>query len=109
MRAHPEVWIHDEAFSASRLTRRISFRQSIAWARPQIRPHRIAFTISSFHGCAPNDERHLPFGIAAVGKDALDEQEQWSARPAQQMKCSITVLNISGFHNRLLGSVKSLG
>ena len=43
--------------------------------------------------CAPDDERHLLTGIATISKNALDEWEQ-SSRPAQQMECSVTVLNI---------------
>jgi len=40
----------------------------------------------------------LPTGIAAISKDALDEREQ-SSRLAQQLKCSITVLNIGGMND----------
>ena len=47
---------------------------------------------------APDHERHLSTGIATVSKDALDEWEQ-SSRPAQQLKCSITVLNIGGMND----------
>ena len=47
---------------------------------------------------APHNERHLVSGISAIGKNALDEREQ-SARPAQKMECSITVLNVGRMNN----------
>jgi len=46
----------------------------------------------------PHNERHLVSGISAIGKNALDEREQ-SARPAQKMECSITVLNVGRMNN----------
>ena len=49
---------------------------------------------------APHDERHLLSRIATVGKDALDEGEQ-SACPAQQMECSIAVLNVGGMNDNV--------
>jgi hypothetical protein len=47
---------------------------------------------------APHDERHLVSGISAIGENALDEREQ-SARPAQKMECSVTVLNVGRMNN----------
>src|SRR6516164_71911 len=49
---------------------------------------------------APHDERHLLSRIATVGKDALDEGEQ-SACSAQQMECSIAVLNVGGMNDNV--------
>ena len=46
----------------------------------------------------PHNERHLVSGISAIGKNALDEREQ-SARPAQKMECSITVLSVGRMNN----------
>ena len=43
---------------------------------------------------APDHERHLFTGIAAISKDAFDEGEQ-SSRPAQQLEGTVAVLNIS--------------
>jgi hypothetical protein len=50
----------------------MSFRRSIAWARLRSARRR--------------------------AKNALDEREQ-SARPAQKMECSITVLNVGRMNN----------
>jgi hypothetical protein len=51
---------------------------------------------------APDCERHLFTGIAAVSKDALDKWKR-SSRPAQQLKCSITVLNIGRMNDDVPG------
>jgi len=56
---------------------------------------------------APHNERRLVSGISAIGKNALDEREQ-SARPAQKIECSITVLNVGRMNIAGIDDVRSL-
>src|SRR5262245_23406294 len=71
----------------------MSFRRSIAWARLRNRQHGIVSRFpTSMLRCAtrpaPSCLRHIRHR-----QNALDEREQ-SARAAQKMECSITVLNV---------------
>jgi hypothetical protein len=69
--------------------------------------HRLAFesgSMGSLHDfqlpwprCAAQRTRSLS-PLSAMGENALDEREQ-SARPAQKMECSITVLNVGRMNN----------
>jgi hypothetical protein len=47
---------------------------------------------------APDYERHLASGIAAIGENAFDEREQ-PPRPAQQAQGAVTILNIGRMHD----------
>jgi hypothetical protein len=60
---------------------------------------RDCFAISNFYAPVRHTTRAILFsGISAIGENALDERDQ-SARPAQKMECSITVLNVGRMNN----------